>query len=136
MTARAKSEHPSEVSKYFAGTAGLIVALLLGYLVQQGLAVKEPAALETRVRQDAIRSSGAFWYVPVEVRNAGDRAAMAVVVETALERSADSEGNAPVASEITLDYLAGHERRLFYAILPVDPRGGQLSARVLSYQEP
>lgn len=118
--------------EWAAGALGaLIVAAVVGFLVYQGLAGEgSPPEIHVEIKRIAAVRDG--FRVQFEAANAGSEAAAQVVIEGVLSRP----GVEPERSEVTLAYLPGQSERgggLFFA---ADPRGGDLSVRARSYEDP
>jgi uncharacterized protein (TIGR02588 family) len=123
-----KGDEPTAFSYVAAAVGAGLTLLLAGYLAYDAVRSEAPPRLRAVVVAAEVREDGSQSYVPVDVTNAGDRAAVQVVVETTGE-----DGEATVQSVI--DYLAGGETRRVVAVVPTSP-GGAFRARVVGYQEP
>ena len=86
------------------------------------------AAAQDKLTKLQVRRDAAAAYVPVDVRNEGDGAATAVVLEVS---AGEGDGSTTV-----IDYLAGHERARVVARVAVAESVPRFDARVRSYQEP
>lgn len=64
---------------------------------------ESPPVIVVQMRLEDIRHSGDGYYVPVEVRNRGDRTAGDVQVQAEL----DTGSGAPVTAQFTVTFLAG-----------------------------
>lgn len=91
----------------------------------------QPASLAVDVSAAEQRGSGAF-YVPVRVRNTGDRTAAAVQVVA--ELSAD--GDVVEEGEQTIDFLAGGDDRELLFVFTTDPGAAELDVRAASFAKP
>jgi uncharacterized protein (TIGR02588 family) len=123
-----RGDQPTAFSYAAAAIGGALTLLLVGYLAYDATRSKEPPRLSAVVVAAEVRVDGGRSYVPVDVTNEGDRAAVQVVVETGGEG-----GQATVQSVI--DYLAGGETQRVVAVVTPTP-GGAFQARVVGYQEP
>jgi uncharacterized protein (TIGR02588 family) len=124
-----RSERPSRLSRNVALVSAVVITALLGYLTFEALRDGSPARITIEVASSEGWSDGSVAYVPVEVRNSGGATAADVEVETAFE----VPGGDPIVKRTRLDFLAGGERRRFYA---VGPPGASLTTRVIGFQEP
>ena len=124
----ARGEQPTTLSYVTAAIGGSLTLLLAGYLAYDAMRSKGPPRLSAVVIAAEVREDGDVSYVPVDVRNEGDRAAVQVVVETTGEG-----GQATVQNVI--DFLAGGETQRVVAAVPATPAGA-FRARVVGYQEP
>ena len=123
------SEKPSALSRIVALVSGIVIAVLVGYLTLEAFRDGSPAVIALEIAAEEGWSEGESEYVPVDVRNTGGRTAAQIEVETRFE----TPGAEPLVKRTVIDFLAGGERRRFYAVGPV---GTQPSARVIGFQEP
>ncbi|HWC05683.1 MAG TPA: hypothetical protein VG799_00385 [Gemmatimonadota bacterium] len=122
-------ERPARLSYLTAGVSGTLVLALVAYLGVHAVGVDRPAAIVTEtVPREAWEHAGVR-YVPVDVSNLGDRPATEVVIE------AGPDGTGPPET-VTIDYLAGGERKRIYIALPNGSAEGPVTARVATFQEP
>jgi len=128
-SSKPRSEKPSDLSRIVALVSGIVIAVLVGYLTLEAFRDGSPAVIALEIAAGEGWSEGESAYVPVDVRNSGGRTAAEIEVETRFE-TPDSE---PVVKRTVIDFLAGGERRRFYAVGPV---GTRPSARVIGFQEP
>lgn len=126
---KSKSERPSDLSRVVALVSGIVIAVLVGYLTLEAFRDGSPAVIALEIAAGEGWSEGGSAYVPVDVRNTGGRTAAQIEVETRFE----TPGSEPLVKRTIIDFLAGGERRRFYAVGPV---GTQPSARVIGLQEP
>ncbi len=97
-----------------------------------GVPVRVEAFDEVEARLDAVRQEADRYYLPVDVRNRGNRTAQDVQVQAEL----DTGSGAPESAEFTIMYLAGGDEMQGTFIFGDDPRQGELTVEVTSYQEP
>ncbi len=123
-----QKDAPSAFSRVTAAISGALVLGLFGYLTLLAVRPERPAEVTARVARDETRRVGEDLQVPIEIENAGDAGVMAVVVEVT------TRGVAGPPADTTIDYLAGHETRRVVVSIPAG--GGEIEARVTSFQEP
>jgi uncharacterized protein (TIGR02588 family) len=126
---KSKSEKPSDLSRVVALVSGIVIAVLVGYLTLEAFRDGSPAIIALEIVAGEGWTEGGSAYVPVDVRNTGGRTAAQIEVETRFE----TPGSEPLVKRTVIDFLAGGERRRFYAVGPV---GTQPTARVIGFQEP
>jgi len=124
-----KSERPSDLSRLVALGSGIAIAVLVGYLTLEAFRDGSPAVIALEIAAGEGWSEGESAYVPIDVRNTGGRTAAQIEVETRFE----IPGSEPLVKRTVVDFLAGGERRRFYAVGLV---GTQPTARVIGFQEP
>jgi uncharacterized protein (TIGR02588 family) len=90
----------------------------------------EAPIVEAKSLETEIRHEGESYYLPVAVTNRGGRTAEEVVIQADLTGSNQSAEE----SEFTLDFLAGGETREGTVIFTTDPRSGELTVDVSSFQ--
>lgn len=131
---RARKTKASDIPplEWAVGTlGGVIVIMLIGYLLHQGLAGDaSPPDIHVEIKTIAAVRDG--FRVQFEARNTGDEAAAQVTIEGALSRP-DAE---PERSAVTLGYIPGHSERGGGLFFSADPRSGALSVRARSYEDP
>lgn len=111
------------------GTA--VILATTAYLVAR--AVKPPdRTAQVTVTLGAPEPGPAGYFVPVEVRNAGAGAAIALTIEVAVQRG----GTTGERTALVIDYLPGYSRRTGRVAFPADPRDGELVVSSLSYAAP
>jgi uncharacterized protein (TIGR02588 family) len=117
-------------------TLGISLSILLalvGLVIYQYVAGGTAAAvIEVQPRLGEVRREGEAYYVPVDVRNRGERTAEDVRVRLSLE----ADGGAAESAELQVQFLAGGATEHGTVVFHSDPAGGNLSARVVSYLEP
>jgi uncharacterized protein (TIGR02588 family) len=124
-----KGERQSHLSRNVAVASGIVIVLLVGYLTFEAFQDSSPAVITFEVAANEGWTDGASAYVPVDVRNTGGSTAAEIEVETSLE----IPGAEPLVKRTRIDFLAGGERRRFYA---VGPPGAPLTVRLIGFQEP
>ncbi|HEY7472675.1 MAG TPA: hypothetical protein VIE68_10060 [Gemmatimonadota bacterium] len=124
-----RTERPSTLSRNVAFASAVVIAALVAYLTIQAFGDGSPARITIEVVSSETWIDGSIAYVPVDVRNTGGATAADVEVETSFE----VQGADPIVKRTSFDFLAGGERRRFYA---AGPRGAALAARVIGFQEP
>ena len=125
----AKTERPSHLSRNVAIAGATVIAVLVGYLTIEAFRERSPAVITYEIAASEGWTQDSFAYVPVDVVNEGGNTAADIEVETAFEVP---EGD-PIVKRTRIDFLAGGERRRFYAI---GPPGAPLTVRVIGFQEP
>ena len=125
----AKTERPSHLSRNVAIASAAVIAILVGYLTLEAFRDGSPAVITYEIAASEGWTQDSLAYVPVDVVNAGGNTAADIEVETAFEAR---DGDA-IVKRTRIDFLAGGERRRFYAI---GPPGAQLTVRVIGFQEP
>jgi uncharacterized protein (TIGR02588 family) len=134
-----ETEHPTNASqgrtvaeKITLALSAAVVLSILGlvtYLYYQG--EEEPANVVATARVDEIRQEREVYYVPVEVKNEGDRTVEDLTVEGELITNGQIE-----TAEFTITYLAAGERATGAFIYTEDPLEGELTVRPVSYMDP
>ena len=125
----AKTERPSHLSRNVAFASAAVIVLLVGYLTIEAFQESSPAAITWEIAAAEGWTRGSSAYVPVDVVNAGGNTAADIEVETEFQVP---DGD-PIVKRTRIDFLAGGERRRFYA---VGPPGAPLAVRVIGFQEP
>ena len=92
----------------------------------------EPPIVNVTIDESAIRAAGGNYYVPITVRNDGDRTVADARVQGTLTLSTGTEEQA----DITITYLAGGELAPAELIFGSDPRNGDLEVSAISYVDP
>ncbi|HUP20895.1 MAG TPA: hypothetical protein VM778_13230 [Gemmatimonadota bacterium] len=118
----------SRLSDVAAVVGGALVLALIGYLAWDAARPSSPPAITATVVQFEVRPEGEAVYVPVDVRNVGDRPATAVVLQVS-----GAEGE---AASTVIDYLAGGERARVVVLVEGGAASPAFRVRVRSYQEP
>ncbi|HEV2128933.1 MAG TPA: hypothetical protein VGR22_09970 [Thermomicrobiales bacterium] len=93
---------------------------------------EEPPLITVEVQMESLREEDGAWYLPIEVRNDGDRTVENTQVEGTL-RTGEGE---PQEASITVAFLAGGERVEGTLVFSDDPRNGELEVGPTSYQIP
>ena len=131
---RARKTKASDIPplEWAVGALGaLIVALVVGFLLYQGLAGDaSPPEIHVEIKSIAAVRDG--FRVQLEARNVGGEAAAQVTIEGVLSRP----GAEPERSAVTLGYLPAHSERGGGLFFSTDPRAGELSVRARSYEDP
>lgn len=125
----AKTERPSHLSRNVAFGSAAVIALLVGYLTVEAFRDGRPARIAYQIAASEGWTDDSLAYVPIDVENAGGSTAADIEIESAFE----TPGGGAIVKRTRIDFLAGGERRRFYAI---GPRGSPLTVRVLGFQEP
>lgn len=115
------------------GISALVLLAMVGlvsYLHLNG--GEDPPAIVVETRLDDVRHTDDGYYLPVVVRNRGDRTAEDVRVQAELETGS----GAPVTAEFAITFLAGGEVAGGTFIFSEDPEQGTLTVAPVSYQEP
>ena len=110
--------------------SGALVLAVVGVLLWDAVHPDRPPALEATTGTP--RVVGTRWHVPITVRNTGDVGVQEVDVAVALA------GADTTVADVTIriDWLPGRSERGVYAVFPVDPSRGKLTAEVQSFDEP
>lgn len=112
--------------------SAMVVLSILGlvtYLYFQG--DEKPVSVVATARVDEIRHESEVYYVPVDVKNEGDRTVEEVTIQGELVTDGQIE-----TAEFTLTYLAGGEHATGTFIYSEDPLKGELTVRPVSYKDP
>lgn len=128
-TSGGKAEAPSRLSRNVAFASAASIAILVAYLSFEAWGDSAPAVITFEVVAEEGWTEGSTAYVPIDVRNTGGRTVAEVEVETRFEIS----GSEPLVTRTVIDFLAGGERRRFYA---VGPSGAIPALRLIGFQEP
>lgn len=111
-------------------SSGLVLGVV-GYLLVSGLTSRGPAAIRTEVMiAEAGESPDGGWLVPLTVRNEGDTAAGAIIVEA----TATVDG-AEEASQLTVDLLAADSEVELVLGFSSRPEG-EVKVRVVGFETP
>ena len=108
----------------------VVIVGLITYLYIRG--TQEEPRIVAEAKFDELRSEESGYYLPVEVKNEGDRTVENVVIEAEL----DSGSGQPQTAEISVTFLAGGEQVLGAVIFDEDPTQGDLTVRATSYKLP
>jgi uncharacterized protein (TIGR02588 family) len=114
------------------GVAALIVLLIAGLVVYDWISAPSSPPVIELTQSEEIRAEGGQFYVPFTVTNSGGDTAEAV--QLIAELSVD--GEVVEDGEQQIDFLAGKETQEGAFVFSQDPRQGELTLRVGSYQEP
>jgi uncharacterized protein (TIGR02588 family) len=116
----------------FAGGLALLIAVV-GFLVVETVAAEgRPATLSVELGEPVQRDADpAQVVVPVTVRNDGDHAAEAVLVE--VERGT---GEAALRGQVEIHDVPRMSSRTAVVAFPPSPGAGELRARIVGYSEP
>jgi uncharacterized protein (TIGR02588 family) len=108
--------------------AGIVV--LIGALIIAGLGGQRPADPTVELRMSEARQGAQGWIVPMTVRNAGEEAAEAVILEARAMVDGDSQ-----TSQVEVDFLpAGTSVEAAFAFT-AQP-AGEVTVRLVSYRVP
>jgi len=111
------------------GVSLLLTAATLGYLVYDGATISEaPPAIQ--VHLGAAVERGEQFVVPVTLINREGQTAEGVKVEVTLA------GDVEERSEFVVAFLPRGATRQGWVAFNRDPRGSQMTARVVGYEEP
>jgi uncharacterized protein (TIGR02588 family) len=125
----AKTERPSRLSRNVAIGGAAVITVLVGYLTIEAFREASPAVITHEIAANEGWTQDSLAYVPVDVVNEGGDTAADVEIETSFA----IPGGDPIVKRTRIDFLAGGERRRFYAI---GPRDAPLTVRVIGFQEP
>jgi uncharacterized protein (TIGR02588 family) len=103
---------------------------LVTYLYLRG--DEEPAVILVEPQMQELRQDEGGYYLPVVVRNEGDP----TVEEVHIQAELDTRTGKPETAQFTISFLAGGEQVQGTFIFQHDPAKGELTARVISFQEP
>ncbi len=117
-----------------AGVGGAILAVILGFLVYEGITNPPGAKPEITVSGGSIvpLASGGF-LVPIRIENHGHVTGANVTVNGALF---DPDGAAIEESSVDFDFVAQHSRETGGLYFTADPRAYRLALRVEGYTDP
>lgn len=106
------------------GISVLILAVLAAVIGYQYVAGEDlPATIMVAPQQDKLRTENDAYYLPVEIRNSGDRTAEDLTVSFSLRDS----GGAVESAEISIAFLAGRETVEAVLVFRHDPAAGELT---------
>ena len=125
----AKTERPSRLSRNVAIGSAAVIAVLVGYLTLEAFRDGSPPVITHEIAANEGWTQDSLAYVPVDVVNEGGDTAADVEIETSFA----VPGVEPIVKRTRIDFLAGGERRRFYAI---GPRDAPLFVRVIGFQDP
>lgn len=115
------------------GISAIVLLAVVGLVTALHVSGGEhPPIIAVETRLDEIRRDAEAYYLPVDVRNRGDRTAEAVTVQAEL----DTGSGAPLTAEVTIAFLAGGEVARGTFVFSADPAQGALTVQPVSYQEP
>lgn len=109
----------------------LIVGGLLVLVGAQYLGEQSPAAITVTPLLDETREESGVHYLPLEIRNTGERTAEDIVVRVTVR-----EGDREESAEITVRILAGGGTEEAVAAFTIPPTRGNVEARVVGYLRP
>lgn len=117
-------------------TLGISVAILVavvGVVTYLHLSGDErPPIITVEARLDEVRRDANAYYLPVDVRNRGDRTAEEVTIQAEL----NTGSGAPLTAEFAITFLAGGEQAQGTFVFSEDPSAGALTVQPVSYQVP
>lgn len=123
--AKPRGEEKPPVLEWIMGGLGLLIVLgVLGVILSEAFAARDPAAIQARLVE--ARPSATGWLAEIEVENTGDETAAQVEIEGRL--------GAETASA-TLDYVPAGGRERLALGFDADPRAG-LELRTRGFTEP
>ncbi len=106
------------------------IAVVVGILVVDGLAETQPANPTVDLRVDDGYQGGGGWIIPASVRNLGNVAAEAVVIEASAQVDGEIE-----TSELVVDFVpAGTEVEIAFAF-SLEPEG-DVTLRLVGFRVP
>lgn len=111
------------------GLSLLLIGVVIGVLGREALSASNTPPL-LNVELGSPEQRGDSYMVPITVRNTGDHTAEQVIVEVTLE------GVETETSELDLAYVPRGSQREGWAVFTQDPTQGQLSGRVLAFEQP
>lgn len=115
------------------GLSIAVVALVVGLASWLYLrSDDEPPIIVVETMLDDVRQADGDWYLPIEIRNEGDRTVANAIVQGEL----DTGDGDPQVAEITITYLAEGERTGATFVFADSPSSGTLTIRVTSYTDP
>ena len=127
---RKEPSGPDWVEVFATWVSGVLVLAVVAVLVWDAWHPDRPPTLDATAGTP--KHVGTHWHVPITVRNTGDVGVQEIGVGVALT-GADTTVNDVT---IRIDWLPGRSEREVYAVFPVDPARGKLSAEVQSFDEP
>ncbi len=113
-------------------SAAILLALLGGLTWLMFRGANEPATVVVEPQMDQLREHDSGYYLPVIIRNVGDTTAANVVVHGEL----DTGSGQPETADVTIEFLDGDEQVAGTFVFRSDPRSGDLSVGVTSFEEP
>jgi len=108
----------------------LLLGGVVGLIVRDLIEPESPAQPVAKIVGEPRRAGDQF-IVTVEVTNEGDETAVEVQVQAELVL-----GEETLEGDQTLELLPGSATEEVEIVLPEDPAGGELTARVTSFQNP
>lgn len=113
-------------------SAVILVALVGGLTWLYFRGTERPATVVVEPQMDQLREEDSGYYLPVIIHNTGDTTAANAVVQGEL----DTGSGQPETAEITIDFLDGDEEVAGTFVFRSDPRSGELTVGVTSFEEP
>ena len=113
-------------------STAILVALLGGVTWLMFRGANEPATIAVEPQMDQLREAESGYYLPVIIRNEGDTTAANVVAHGEL----DTGSGQPETADVTIEFLDGDEQVAGTFVFRSDPRSGDLSVGVTSFEEP
>lgn len=111
----------------------LVLAALVGGLVWLDVrGGDDPARISTDLHFDDTYRDGDAWYLPVTIRNTGDRAADQLLVDIVRP----VEGEQPETSTLEFTFVAGGERVRGTAVFDEEPTADTIDVDVQAITEP
>ena len=112
-------------------SAAILLVVVAAVLYLWAFSADEPPLLQA-TQAGSVREAGGSFYVPIEVRNAGDRAVTGVSVSAELEAG----GELVESGELQFEWLSGGAAERGTFIFTQDPSGKDLVIRVVGYRIP
>lgn len=113
-------------------SAAIFLALLGGVTWLAFRGSEKPATIVVEPQMGQVREDESGYYLPVIIRNKGDSTAASVVARGEL----DTGSGQPETAEVTIDFLDGDEDVAGTFVFRSDPRSGDLTVGVTSFEEP
>lgn len=113
-------------------SAVILIALIGGITWLYFRGAERPATIVVEPQMDQLREEDSGYYLPVIIHNSGDTTAASAVVQGEL----DTGSGQPETAEITIDFLDGDEEVAGTFVFRSDPRSGELTVGVTSFEEP
>lgn len=113
------------------GVSLLLVLAVLGYLGYDAATMGDAPPMLMVELGEAVEQPGGF-AVPVTVMNGGDDTAEDVEVEVTLSRN----GNEIEQSQFSIAFVPRGSQGDGWVMFREDPAGGELTAKVLGYEQP
>jgi uncharacterized protein (TIGR02588 family) len=111
--------------------SGILILAFVGLVAYLAAGGDGPPVIDAVPRADEVRQEGNAYYLPIAVTNRGSQTAETILVRAELATAGDAE-----TAEFTIDFLASDETAEGTVVFGSDPRAGELTVAVVSFQPP